>query len=243
MHLENLSYDEPDLLNTEIKNMALSTELGGTLQAFDFFFIYYHGTDNIPLLSGRFTFPQGLFENYDVLLTETYRLIDALGLTLAADVYSFRFWTDTSYTFKKTFLTKRLSSKNFATELDTSPYFEYSLGSSYEFYPWNTHIFLLLEYRNNVIPDRDGQFVDYLLSSLVVTSAHIRLFNDRVSSMFTILHSLQDKSNGFVAKICYKPSDTIELSLLVPFFTGDRDTDFGQYGNNHLISCSLVWRY
>ncbi len=243
MWLENLYYGDPEYPPVTLDNISFSAEAGGTVSILDFSLIYYHGTDNTPLMRGEIYFPQGLFENYDVIITPHYRIIDAIGINLAANISSLRIWADSSFTFSKTFNTNRLSSTNFTTELAQSPYLEYSLGCSYEHYFINWNFFLLAEYKDNLIVERKEYFIDNMLSSLILGTADFRFFDDKLSSIFTFIHSIKDGSTVFVLKLSYSPSDELEFILQNPLFLGESKSDFGQFRDNHLFSCGVILRF
>ncbi len=243
LYLENLSYGDTDFPGAKLENIGLSAEAGGTISTFDFSLIFYHGSDNTPLIQGEIFFPQGLFENYDVIVIPRYRMINALGLNLSANISSLRLWGDTSYTFSKTFNTNRLSSTNFSTMLAKSPYLEYSLGASYEYYFQRFNVFILGEYKNNVIVNRKDYFIDNMLSSIFLGMIRARFFQNMFSSMFTLIYSIQDSSTALVLKESYSPSDDLELSVAAPIFFGDKKSDFGQFKNNHVVAGGVTWRF
>ena len=242
LYLNEIVYVEPDPEEYTLKNFSYSPEIGVTLGGVDISLIYYHGYDNTPLTKAKFIL-SGLHESdpYDIELTPYYRQIDAIGANIATSISSLRLWADASYTFEKAILSSRVSYVTRTSAVVSYPYFEYTIGGSYEIY--DPSIFALLEIRNSRIIDGEDHLAQPLLGSAVTTGVNFSFFDSRLSVYFLNLRSFTDHSNVFVTRVSLDPTDSLSLVLTYPIFTGQLDTELGQFSEIKHLSINLEWRY
>ena len=239
--LDNLSLEEAELPPFNLQNLSASLELGGTIYPVDYALLYYHGSDNSPLVKAAFEFPQGLYESYDIILTPVSRSIDALGLNLALQLGPFTFWTDDSFTSAKTFLTNRLSSAAMETALAQQPYLELCLGMSYR--PPFVDGLLAVEYRDGFVFGQDDPVIEPLLSSVLVVLLQLDLWDGKLSPSVTWIESLHDPSRAVSLRVSFRPAMELEARLSAPLFFGPADSELGQFRENYLLSAGVIWRF
>jgi hypothetical protein len=239
--LDEILLQEAQLPPFEVQNASASAELGGTMYPVDFALLYYHGSDNSPLMKAAVDFPEGLFESYDIILTPVFRSIDALGLNLALQAGPFTFWTDDSFTFSKTLLSNRLSSSAMETALQKHPYLEICLGASYR--PSFVDGLLAAEYHDAFALAEDTSLIEPLLSSVLVAALQCDFLQERLSPALTWIQSLHDRSGAVHLRFSFKPSMELEARLSAPLFFGEADSELGQFRGKHLFAGGVVWRF
>ena len=239
--LAGITMESPDLPAAAPQTMSASLEGAATVGPLDLSFLYYHGYDLSPLVQARFDFPQGLFQDYNVILTPVDRLIDALGLTAVLGISDFQLTADVAYTLSKTFLTRQLSSDTFETVLATAPLLQYALGAG-----WTSDqpsLSLLCEWKGAWVPAGPAGIELPMLSSALFGRASLGFWEDRITLATNVLVSLADKSLAIAADCTFSPSSEVSIQLLAPFFIDAADTELGEFSANHLVSLGATWRF
>ena len=222
------------------RGVSVSAELGVTLAAIDLSALYYHGTDNTPLVLARLSFPQGLYQSYDVIIRPLWRSIDAVGLSAVASYGVFRAWADASFVFARTLLTGRLSIATMETQTVTAPAADWAVGMSVE--PRFADLVLLLEWKSTWTDLPDGAVVHPLLDSIVAAAASFVLGDRRLTLRLSSASSTRDWSTVVAAAASWTPQEELELELSVPVFLGAPDTELGQFGGNHAVWLRMTWK-
>jgi hypothetical protein len=255
LKLTRITVAEAETAPRPFWDVSACAQVSGSLPFLDLSFLFYHGTDNSPLFRMGFDFPQGLLQNYSVILTPIDRTIDAVGIDALFTFAALAAWIDSSYTFSKTFMSKKLSVQTLSTETAMSPYLDLVAGARCELE--GLRILFSVEYRDRWIVNETPDILPGLLSRLMTGTAVLRLFDDRLTVNASALWSVPDPwdivtSGGsalaassfcLIEGVLYSPLNEFEISLYVPYFLGGGDTELGQYADNHLVTASVTWKY
>lgn len=241
LNLGDIVVDPTPAAAMTLSNASLSAEVGGSFPALDASVLYYHGRDYAPILRSTIVFPTGLYGSYDVHLVPIYPVIDALGLNLSTSFWRMRAWIDSSFTFEKTFLTQKLAAGSFSNQTSRSPYLAWTGGTSLKLDrpPASFSVEYSAGHRFRTI----DAVVEPLFSSVLVGSADLSLLERKLNAQLTLILSTSDWSAVQFCSLSFDPSESLEVSLSVPFFAGAQDSDFGQFKQNYQLTSSVTWRF
>lgn len=224
-----------------VSNVSVSAEAGGTLSIFDGAVMYFHGRDYNPILSSRLELPSNLSGSYNISLIPVYPVIDAFGLDLSATFWRIRAWLDSSYTLKKTYSTRQLSTQDFTTTTATSPSLAYTVGASLT--TDKPSATFSLQYSGGKRFTEIPAVVEPLFSSILAGSARLSLLQDRFGLAAIAIVSARDWSAVQMYSVSFNPSQELGMSVTLPLFTGAPTTDFGQFSGNYQLATTLTWRF
>ena len=244
INIGKLLYIESQTPDYDLSQVSMAVEVGGTILGVDFGLLYYQGWDNTPLLTAAFDLSNFLTsETFDILLTPYYRKIKAIGLILETNIGALRLWSDASFTIDKSFLTNELSATLLNTVVSKVPFLEYTLGMSYDF-PF-LGLIALAEFRNShIIEDSvTSTLIEPFLHFVGVGTLLMRVLDYRLQPSFSVLFSFEDYSVSLISRCSYTPSDEFSLSVLLPLFFGELDSELGQYQENYTLTLIVDWRF
>jgi hypothetical protein len=239
--LTDIIVETPTQQAMSLSGMSFGAELSASFPLLDMSLLAYHGSDNTALFQPRFSFPNGFFSDYRIILTPVARTIDAFGLDASFGWSSFNAWIDCGYTMSKTFLSKKLSAAAYSSELTTSPYLQYAVGCGYEMA--SPHLSLQAGCRGGWISQETSDTILPFLDSYVSARGQLQLWEDRVSLSAQTLSSTVDWSTVVIGVLSFAPSTEFSVDLIFPVFFGGSDTELGQFSGNHLISIGATVRF
>jgi len=240
--LENLTVDEVPA-STMLADSSISLEAGTTMGMFDISLLYFHGLDKSLIFQGEMNFPNGLFESYDINLSRIKNTVNLFGINSAFSVGSFRFWTDISFLNNKVFTTDKLASDSFSIALTEAPVLSATTGFSYEYYSNNYELLLLSEYYHQFVFSNDSSLTVPPFTNILSVMANLSFPQIKTSANILVFYSAVDNSLFFNPMLRLAVSDELDFSISAPVFFGSKNTDFGQFSDNHLVTGSVVWRF
>ncbi|HET6486810.1 MAG TPA: hypothetical protein VFH83_10345 [Spirochaetia bacterium] len=224
-----------------LTDVSVGAELGVSLPLLDLSLLAYHGWDTTPLYQPSFEFPNGFFGDYDIILTPVARKIDSIGAEATLSWGSLSAWADGAYTFSKTFLSRKLSSSTYASDLVTSPCLEYAAGAGYDFSA--PRLSLQAGYRGLWVTQSTAETILPFLGSYLNGTCALRLWDDRLSVATQALVSTVDWSAAIIGLLSIAPTNELSFDVVLPFFLGASDTELGQFAANYLVSIGVTVRY
>ncbi len=237
--LERIYFEQEDPHVSTLADVSVCAELGATVWGIDASLFYYHGWDSAPLTSAEFRFPSGLYESYEIVLHPVYRPVDAIGLMMATSFQALRLYLDCSVAVNKTLLTKRLSSANLETATAQVPYVAYSLGASYEIS--EVDLLLLSEITDRIAVDATEELVKPMLSSAIMVGARFSPRRWHLAATMAGIVSLVDRSLVVISELAYRPSEDLEVYVFSPLFSGEAESELGQFRDNVHITAGIRW--
>jgi len=241
LSLTGITVQEAPAAQLSLQDMSVGAELGVSLPLVDLSLLAYHGWDNTPLFQPSFEFPSGFFGDYDIVLTPVARKIDSVGAEATLTWGSLSAWADGAYTFSKTFLSRKLSSSTFASDLVTSPCLEYAAGAGYDFSV--PRLSLQAGYRGLWVTQPTADTLLPFMGSYLSGTCALRLWDDRLSVAIQGLVSTADWSAAIIGLLSVAPSNELSFDVTLPFFLGASDTELGQFSANYLVSIGVTVRY
>ena len=237
--LDAIYFADEEFSRSTLIDAGVCVEAGATVWAIDLSLLYYHGWDNTPLAAARLRFPSGLVDSYEISLRPVYRRIDAIGAMVATSMGNLRLYLDSSYTFSKTFLTNRLSSKTFETPVVELPYLGCTVGASYEI-PF-LDLLLLAEYTDGLIVGETVDSVRPMLSRAVISGLRFSPWRLHLDASVVGIVSIADWSFVVASQLSYRPSEDLEIYVFNPLFRGDLESELGQFRSNLQVSAGIRW--
>ena len=234
-------YPDPSRSFTDVSYQA---EFGGTVRAFDFRLLYYHGQDLRPRYTATLEFPEGLFQDYRVRLTPIEWNLDAFGASLLAVLGPVRTYGEILHRHTDAVVIERVTStpSGFQTIIHESPTYTYTLGASYRSsFP---AVLLTAEYTNSGILKPVTRMIEPNLEHAAAASATWSPLDGRLSLTAFGLVSLRDYSfnTSFRGEVWSRDA-SLGLRLTVPAFWGEPDTELGQFSDLLFPSVTLTYRF
>ncbi len=218
-----------------------AVELAWQGEGFDLRLLYFNGADRRTTLIPSSSINLYPYHTYDFMLKPVRSDIQLLGAGLSLPINELSLYAESSYVWGRLNLVEEFSASGLVFSMKTIEAEELGVtaGALWSL-PW-LPVRLMSEMKTGWILKAAEKTITPTLSRLLSGGALVSLFSGRLELSPLTIISLTDGSGAILTKAEWKLRDEYSLWILGLAFSGDPETEFGQFGSKPFFRLGFDW--